>query len=231
MLRRSRKHPPQRFFCSPLCFFGAVVVAFFFHGPSMSDDSKIHVPKLDAALGQLDTAIDLWFHDGDEISIHTLASASNEVIVGICKSRGIEDVVSEAIKRAIKPEYVKPFIKAVRKPFNFSKHADTDPDDILEFSPFLSLMFMFATTGNLQRLGETLSDPAVILWEWISLHHPDWIPPSGQQTFAERIPIKARPVIASLSRRDFFETRKRVYVVRRWREVAAHSPPPSKRAR
>ena len=40
-----------------------------------NDLQKLHVTKLDAARRQLETAITLWFHDGDPVSIHTLAAA------------------------------------------------------------------------------------------------------------------------------------------------------------
>jgi hypothetical protein len=46
------------------------------------------VKKLDAARHQLRTAIELWFCDGDPISIPTLAFASYEIIHVASKTRG-----------------------------------------------------------------------------------------------------------------------------------------------
>lgn len=41
---------------------------------------KIQVTKLDAVRRQLETAVILWFHDGDPVSIHTLTGAAYQII-------------------------------------------------------------------------------------------------------------------------------------------------------
>ncbi len=45
----------------------------------------IQITKLDAVLSQLETAIALWFNDGDPLSIHTLASAAYQIIYDLNK--------------------------------------------------------------------------------------------------------------------------------------------------
>jgi hypothetical protein len=45
----------------------------------------LHLSKLDVARSQLQTAIHLWFHDGDPVSIHTLAYAAYEIIHFVSK--------------------------------------------------------------------------------------------------------------------------------------------------
>jgi hypothetical protein len=44
------------------------------------DETKITISKFDAARRQLNTAITLWFADGDPVAIHTLAYAAYEII-------------------------------------------------------------------------------------------------------------------------------------------------------
>jgi len=50
--------------------------------------TKLHLSKLDAALRQLETAVTLYFHSSDPISIHTLTAAAYNVLQGIKKHRG-----------------------------------------------------------------------------------------------------------------------------------------------
>jgi argininosuccinate synthase len=42
--------------------------------------TSIIVTKIEAARRQLNTAIELWFNDGDPVSIHTLASSAHQII-------------------------------------------------------------------------------------------------------------------------------------------------------
>lgn len=44
------------------------------------DVSRIQISKLEAAKRQRDTAIKMWFADGDPVSIHTLAAAAHQII-------------------------------------------------------------------------------------------------------------------------------------------------------
>jgi hypothetical protein len=48
--------------------------------------TKLHLSKLDAALRQLETAVTLYFHSSDPISIHTLTAAAYNVLQGIKRS-------------------------------------------------------------------------------------------------------------------------------------------------
>ena len=49
---------------------------------------KVAITKLDAARRQLWVAISLWFQDGDEVAIHTLACAAHQIIHDINQHRG-----------------------------------------------------------------------------------------------------------------------------------------------
>jgi hypothetical protein len=46
------------------------------------------ITKLDAARRQLETAITLWFHDADPISVHTLVMAAHGILKAINKKLG-----------------------------------------------------------------------------------------------------------------------------------------------
>ena len=66
---------------------------------------KIRVTKLDAALRQLNTAITLWFRDGDEVAIHTLAAASHQIVYDIVRKKNGPDLLYDSI--IFKDEYRK----------------------------------------------------------------------------------------------------------------------------
>ena len=49
---------------------------------------KLRLTKLDAARRQLETAVRLYFHEGDPVSTHTLAAAAYNVLRALNKRQG-----------------------------------------------------------------------------------------------------------------------------------------------
>ena len=82
------------------------------------------VTKKEAAIGHLETAIWLWFHEDDETtvgdppSVHTLAVASQGVLTAICRDRDVE--ISRLAKVMSCDD--KDLNSALRNPQNFYKH-------------------------------------------------------------------------------------------------------------
>ena len=74
-----------------------------------------------AALSQLETAIELWFHDKDPVSIHTLAAAAEGMFTTIARERGIKLSDSAMEYLASTPKKFQDFM---RKPQNFFKHGN-----------------------------------------------------------------------------------------------------------
>src|ERR1041385_8455608 len=94
--------------------------------------------KRDAARTQLETAITLWFHYADPISIHTLAAASNKCYHGMGQKRGAPTFIETWKKSLSKKQYAR-----VVEVENFAKHANTDAEGtvhlITEFAATLML--------------------------------------------------------------------------------------------
>ena len=68
------------------------------------NEEKLRISKIDAARRQLDCAIELWFFDKDEISIHTLAAAAYQIIHDLKVHKGIvRDLLYDSAM--IKDEY------------------------------------------------------------------------------------------------------------------------------
>lgn len=84
------------------------------------------VTKLEAARRQLDQAIQLLFGGGDMLAVHTLAFASFRVLMDIFPHE--EDEFGKQIDALIERMGWKHFSGVA----NFLKHADRDPDHVLD---------------------------------------------------------------------------------------------------
>jgi hypothetical protein len=112
------------------------------------------VTKESAARSQLETAIRLWFNDGDPVSIHTLAAAANELLNRVGSKFGKQSPVQKYIEA--RPEVVG---KRLRKAQNFFKHAYTDLNERLDYDPahgdlliLDSILLYHALFGSMTRL-------------------------------------------------------------------------------
>jgi hypothetical protein len=75
------------------------------------------VTKIDAAERQIKEAIKLFFERRDQISIHTLAGAANQILYDISNESGMESMRNSLI---IKDEYRKLWMDALNKEKTFS---------------------------------------------------------------------------------------------------------------
>jgi len=80
---------------------------------------KQRVTKLAAAQRQLRTAIDLYFHDGDDVSIHTLVGAARKILLDLLRQSGERSRLQETVEGWFSPERVKMWQKAIAEPENF----------------------------------------------------------------------------------------------------------------
>jgi len=88
------------------------------------------ITKLEAAQRQLVTAIELFFRNGDPVSIHSLATNAWEVIDAICMKEGINSISNDTREHIVCSKDLKK--DYINNPFrNFFKHADRDVDSVL----------------------------------------------------------------------------------------------------
>jgi hypothetical protein len=85
------------------------------------------ISKIEAAARQLDTAIDLYFANADSLAVYTLAYASFKVLFDIYPHRQ-DDGFAAQLDEVIAAEGW----TRMASPANFLKHADRDPDALLE---------------------------------------------------------------------------------------------------
>ncbi|MEX0921217.1 MAG: hypothetical protein WD489_10755 [Rhodovibrionaceae bacterium] len=92
---------------------------------------KSKLNKLDVASRQLDAAIELMFKGGDIVSVHTLGAASARIFADLLQHIEVE---SWRMKIASTfPGSEKQVLERMNEAQNFFKHADRDPNAILEF--------------------------------------------------------------------------------------------------
>src|SRR2546429_3951359 len=95
---------------------------------------KLPLTKFDVARRQLETAITLWFHDGDTVSVHTLTMAAHEILRVINKSRGGPPMLGEPAPQ-IREEYTDVYREVVIASSQFFKHSSRDADETHLFAP------------------------------------------------------------------------------------------------
>jgi len=172
----------------------------------MENPEKIVIKKLEAAQRQLNCAIELWFNDGDEVSIHTLAAAAYQITHDIKRHNGIQrDLLYDAL--IVKEEYRRDWIKAMKAAQNFFKHAkeDPDPEGTIEFSPFGNLVFLMTASAGIALLGAKESPEAGALFFWLLVHEPRLINRDFLEKFHNVTRIEDLESTRTISKARFFE--------------------------
>ena len=166
--------------------------------------TQIRISKLEAARRQLDTAIWLWFAEKDPVAIHALAHAAHQIIHDINEKKGKP---GEMLYKSstIKPEFRGMVDKKIREAGNFFKHADTDPDDVVEFSPQEAEGHIMFSIMGLIYIGERPSDLAETISLWFSIHEPDMMQDSFQEAFSKAVPVEYLEHLKRLTKPKFLQ--------------------------
>lgn len=165
---------------------------------------KIRISKLEAAARQLDCAISLWFQDGDEVSIHTLAAAAYQICHDTKEQRG-DPFPLLYYSPMIKEPFRRKWINAVKSPINFFKHADKDTHAIIEFSPPSSIGLMIFAAAGLRVTGVPTSRPVHALIDYLAIHDAEYIVESYRKEFADKFPVDYINQIKLIPKAEFFD--------------------------
>lgn len=144
--------------------------------------------RKDVVTTQLETAIKLFFEQRDMVSAHTLASAADEILEDLFEHRkeeilkrrgdkgkeGIYTSWENLFELYVKPEYRSEWFKKMRDPQNFFKHAEKDPDRILEFSgiKFVETKLFKAVT-NYCLVFDEMPMPLSLFFTYFISRHPN----------------------------------------------------------
>jgi hypothetical protein len=96
--------------------------------------NKLAITKLDAACRQLETAITLWFHDVDPVSVHTLVMAAHGILKALNKKRGGQPMLGDPMP-SIRPGFEKLVADMFVESSNFFKHGAKDAFTTHYFAP------------------------------------------------------------------------------------------------
>ncbi len=164
---------------------------------------KVTVSKLDAAIRQLDHAIQLWFADGDPVVANTLACAAYQVIEDLNQQRGNKDFhLKETVAKIVFPQYVEDVMALLKKPMTFSKHANRDPNAILEFSSETTDLFIVLSNNGMARLGERFGRFQMAFQGWLLLHKPHWFNP---ELIKQYVPVQLASDLRKVSKAEFLK--------------------------
>src|SRR5688500_4710506 len=110
----------------------------------MSQKKTLWISTLGAARRQLDSASLLYFTFGDEVSIHTLASAAHEIMEGITEKFPTRPLsLIREFYFYIKPEYQRETHAIVNEAKNFFKHGGRMQKDGVAFNPVATEWLLF----------------------------------------------------------------------------------------
>jgi hypothetical protein len=135
--------------------------------------ANIYISKLDAAKRQLDVAINLFFKNGDPVSIHTLTAAAYDVLIGLGKTAKVVELGVKDVELYVKEGHQKEYFAILNKAQNFFKHADKDQKEILEFNPELTSHFLLSAVKLYTDLTKEKPNNMTVYVFWFGLMYPN----------------------------------------------------------
>jgi hypothetical protein len=155
--------------------------------------TKTRISKQEAAVRQLTAAIRLFFQQGDTFAVHTLAAAALQILLDLGKREGFVSPIRDPIR--IRPERAKEWFRALARTENFLKHADRDPDDILEHDEELTAFHLFEAVAIAESLLKWDAPERLAFESWFMNAHPNVFKPE----YAAPVQALAKDVGADLS--------------------------------
>ena len=157
--------------------------------------------KLDVAQREINAAVNMTFAGGDPVAICVLASAARAIVGALCEiadassfKKELQDFQPEMSDRA--------YYKAANKAWNFFKHADQDPEDVLEgFKPDDADSILFTAVFDFGALCQGKSIEAQVFEGWFLFRYgnPEDVPAGLPDLFPD-LPNLNRHEAISLGR-------------------------------
>ena len=150
---------------------------------------------MDAARGQLHTAIKLWFEGGDPVAIHSLASAAHEIVHSLYRKKGLKGLVFDT--PYVVPERQQKWASSLKKPFNFFKHGRNEPSD-----PVWNEVMLMACCKGLTNMGVPVAEEWLALTYWLFFTKPGVF--GANQRLLQFAQIQALQQLAAKGREIYF---------------------------
>jgi hypothetical protein len=151
-----------------------------------------------AAIRQLDVAIDLLFADYDPLAIRTLAAAAHGILSDLVEQKKPgKSWRSNMIEGSGLTD--KAALEIINSAQNYLKHADRDPDAVLNFNDEENHHVLFFATLECGELGHKLSMRMQVFQIWYLASYPDFL---GHETEHVKNSKEMFPSLDSLTREE-----------------------------
>ena len=150
-------------------------------------NTNIKISKLDAAKRQLETAILLYFNSADPVSIHTLTGAAHGILTNLIENKGGSSLIKLYVKTYIKKEFQIEIGKKITLARNHFKHANQNPDFVLDFNPEGNDIFLHDACTMYQALTSERIPYLDIFISWYVMHNQNFfdLPSEDKKLFKE----------------------------------------------
>ncbi len=131
------------------------------------------VTRQDAAKRQITTAIELVFGRGDAVSANVLTWSASEMLRGVASAKGIQTFHTN-IEMRVREEYIKEWRNILKSNYNYFKHADRDPERVIEdFSPEATTWALFAAGVDYYSIYGKRTWAMLVYHVWFLCRHPN----------------------------------------------------------
>ncbi|ENM5732219.1 hypothetical protein ACVYF0_16720 [Vibrio cholerae] len=131
------------------------------------------VTKFEVAERQLLQAIKMFFNHDDEISIHTLSEAANQVFYDIGGDFKVASMFRDS--QFVSKEVKKTFLKHWFKSRNFFKHADRDKYEKHEFHEIYNHFSLLDGANMHYKIKGSMVPETLCLNVWIAHAYPEMV--------------------------------------------------------
>ena len=168
---------------------------------------RLTITRLDAARRQIETATDLFFAEGDPVSIHTLAAAAHEIVRALCQKAGKPPLLKDAMLETIKPEYRNYIGKLFNQPRNFFKHAGTMQIESIEYVLGADDWLLYDAGAGYQLLTDDLRPKMLAFRAWFLANHHELLATDEMRKPFEQ----AAKMIGHLAKPEFYKQALEVF--------------------
>jgi len=131
---------------------------------------SLPIKRIEAAVSQLETAIWLWFHNGDPASICTLTFAAAELITRLnITFKGKPGIMAG---ETIDPKFRKRVLAHVKDSPNKLKHGDKDPNEIIHVPMHGIEQILTASAATYMMWGQARRPIIEVFINWKFLSEP-----------------------------------------------------------
>ena len=141
---------------------------------------QIHISEIDTAKRQVETAIVLYFQNGDPVSIHTLTAAAYTILEKLGKTRGIKPIIKDT--EMIRKEKRGEWFELINNPQNFFKHGHDrkrghpNPDQSYMFRPATTDFLIWDACRMYAIITTEIPEFVFSFMCWFYIHYPDMLP-------------------------------------------------------